>query len=192
MDDVSEVVDLAADEPERLQALEGMFIADAVRYNVKPLDDRFAEHLNVTLRPSYYYGRKHVTCYPGMMRQPGSGPNFIGMPMQVTATVTVPDADPVEGVIFALGGDAGGIRPVRLGGARSATTTTPTASTATTSSAPTRSLPASTPSSSTSSPTNPTRLPRHRQAVRRRRPSRRGARRTADPAGCGTECFDVG
>ena len=107
-EDFSQSVDLAEQEPERLQALKSMFDADAARYNVLPLDDRFAERLDVTLRPSYYYGRKKVTLYPGMVRQPeGSGPKFIGVPMTITAPITVPEGG-AEGVVFALGGDAAG------------------------------------------------------------------------------------
>ncbi|MFD7077891.1 arylsulfatase [Nocardioides sp. NPDC059952] len=107
-DDFSEAVDLADQHPEKVKELQDMFLAEAARYNILPLDDRFAERLDVTLRPSYYYGRKKVTLYAGMVRQPeGSGPKFIGVPMQVTAKITVPDGG-AEGVIFALGGDAGG------------------------------------------------------------------------------------
>jgi len=107
-DDFSQANDLADQELDKLRELQDMFQAAAAKYNVLPLDDRFAERLDVTLRPSYYYGRKTVTFYPGMVRQPeGSGPKFIGVPMQMTARVTVPDGG-AEGVIFALGGDGAG------------------------------------------------------------------------------------
>ena len=44
-------------------------------YNVLPLDDRFAERMDVTLRPSFFTGRNTVTFYPGMVRLPeGSAP----------------------------------------------------------------------------------------------------------------------
>lgn len=107
-DDFSESIDLADQEPAKLKELQDMFLAEAAKYNVLPLDDRFAERLDVTLRPSFYFGRKEVTFYPGMVRQPeGSGPKMVGVPMRVTAPITVPD-DGAEGVIFALGGDAAG------------------------------------------------------------------------------------
>ena len=67
-DDFSQAVDLADQEPTRLKELQDLFLADAAKYNVLPLDDRFAERLDVTLRPSFYYGRKQVTFYPGMVR----------------------------------------------------------------------------------------------------------------------------
>jgi arylsulfatase len=106
-DDFSQAVDVAADEPERLRLLQDLFMADAARHNVMPLDDRFAERLDVTLRPSYFAGRNHITFHTGMIRLPeGSGPKLVSTPVTITAAVEV-DSD-TEGVIFALGGDAGG------------------------------------------------------------------------------------
>src|SRR5262249_20265101 len=105
-DDFSQAVDLAEKEPDRLRELQDLFMADAARYNVFPLDDRFSERLDVTLRPSFFAGRKEVTFYPGMTRLPeGSGPKLVGVPFKLTAPVVVPK-EKSEGVIFALGGDA--------------------------------------------------------------------------------------
>ena len=107
-DDFSQAVDLAADEPERLRELQDMFMADAAKYNVLPLDDRFAERLDVTLRPSYFSGRDHVTFHEGLTRLPeGSGPKLVSVPLTISAKVVIPD-DGAEGVIFAVGGDAAG------------------------------------------------------------------------------------
>ena len=107
-EDYSQGVDLAAKEPQKLRELQDLFMADAAKYNVLPLDDRFAERLDVTLRPSYFYGRKKVTFYPGMTRLPeGSGPKLVGVPFTLTAPVEIPK-NGAEGVIFALGGDAAG------------------------------------------------------------------------------------
>ena len=107
-EDYSQAVDLAAKEPKRLRELQDLFMAEAAKYNVLPLDDRFAERLDVTLRPSYFAGRKKVTFYPGMTRLPeGSGPKLIGVPFTLTAIVDIPK-EGAEGVIFALGGDAAG------------------------------------------------------------------------------------
>jgi len=107
-DDYSQSVDLAKKHPEKLRELQDLFMADAARYNVLPLDDRFAERLDVTLRPSFFAGRNKVTFYEGMTRLPeGSGPKLVGVPVTLTAEVEIPDED-AEGVIFALGGDAAG------------------------------------------------------------------------------------
>lgn len=106
--DFSQAVDLAAKEPARLRMLQDLFMAEAAKYNVMPLDDRFAERLDVTLRPSYFAGRDKVTFYPGLTRLPeGSGPKLVGVPFTLTVPVEIPKGG-AEGVIFALGGDAAG------------------------------------------------------------------------------------
>jgi arylsulfatase len=106
--DFTQAEDLAEKEPARLRQLQDMFMAEAAKYNVLPLDDRFAERLDVTLRPSYFFGRDKVTFYPGMTRLPeGSGPKLIGVPFRMTVPIDVPK-DGAEGVLFALGGDAAG------------------------------------------------------------------------------------
>jgi arylsulfatase A-like enzyme len=108
-DDFSQAVDLAAKEPARLEKLRALFVAEAVKYNVFPIDDRFVERADVTLRPSYFYGRKQVTFYPGMTRLPeGSGPRIIGVPFTLTVPVVIPDGG-AEGVLYALGGDTAGL-----------------------------------------------------------------------------------
>src|SRR5262245_49868170 len=106
--DFSQGVDLAEKEPAKLRELQDLSMASAAKYNVLPLDDRFAERLDVTLRPSFFAGRDSVTFYPGMTRLPeGSGPKLVGVPFTLTAPIEVPK-DKAEGVIFALGGDAAG------------------------------------------------------------------------------------
>src|SRR5262249_29994881 len=107
-DDFSQGVDLAQKEPAKLRELQDLFMADAAKYNVVPLDDRFSERLDVTLRPSFFAHRDTVTFYPGMTRLPeGSGPKLVGVPFTLTAAVEVPEGG-AEGVVFALGGDAAG------------------------------------------------------------------------------------
>jgi len=107
-EDFSQGVDLAQKEPARLRELQDLFMAEAAKYNVLPLDDRFAERLDTTLRPSFFAGRDSVTFYPGMTRLPeGSGPKLVGVPFTMTTPVVIPK-DGAEGVVFALGGDAAG------------------------------------------------------------------------------------
>jgi arylsulfatase len=106
--DFSQAVDLAAKEPAKLRELQDLFMSDAAKYNVLPLDDRFAERLDTTLRPSFFANRDTVTFYPGMTRLPeGSAPKLVGVPFTLTAPVEIPK-DGAEGVIVALGGDAAG------------------------------------------------------------------------------------
>jgi arylsulfatase A-like enzyme len=107
-EDFSQAEDLADQEPEKLRELQDLFMAAAAKYNVFPLDDRFAERLDVTLRPSFFAGRNKITFYEGMTRLPeGSGPKLVSTPVTLTTDVEIFDGG-AEGVIFAVGGDAGG------------------------------------------------------------------------------------
>ncbi|MCA9211378.1 MAG: arylsulfatase, partial [Planctomycetales bacterium] len=106
--DFSEADDLAEQMPEKLRNMQDLFLVEAAKYNVLPLDDRFAERLDVTLRPSYFYGRKHVTFFPGMVRLPeGSGPKFSNVSHKVSVAIEMADLDE-SGVLFCVGGDTGG------------------------------------------------------------------------------------
>lgn len=107
-EDFSEGVDLSAKYPEKLRELQDLFFAEAARYNVLPLDDRFIERADVTLRPSYFYGRKEVTFYPGMMRLPeGSAPKTHNITHTITVNAEIPKGG-AEGVLVCLGGDTAG------------------------------------------------------------------------------------
>jgi hypothetical protein len=89
-EDFSQAVDLARKEPAKLRELQDLFMAEAARYNVLRLDDRFAERLDVTLRPSFFAGRDKVTFYAGLTRLPeGSGPKLVGIPFTMTVTVEI-------------------------------------------------------------------------------------------------------
>jgi arylsulfatase A-like enzyme len=107
-DDFSEGNDLAAQFPEKLRELQDLFFAEAAKNNVLPLDDRAAERWDVTLRPSYFYGRKHVTFYPGMLRLPeGSAPKTHNVTHVITVHAEIPKGG-AEGVLVCLGGDTAG------------------------------------------------------------------------------------
>jgi hypothetical protein len=107
-EDFSQAADLADQQSKKLRELQDLFMADAAKYNVLPLDDRFAERFDVTLRPSFFAGRKQVTFYPGMVRLPeGSAPKTTGVRHTITAAVEIPK-EGAEGVIACLGGDAAG------------------------------------------------------------------------------------
>jgi arylsulfatase A-like enzyme len=107
-DDFSEGNDLAAQFPEKLRELQDLFFAEAAKNNVLPLDDRFAERMDVTQRPSFFYGRKHVTFYSGMLRLPeGSAPKTHNISHLITVNAEIPK-DGAEGVLVCLGGDTAG------------------------------------------------------------------------------------
>ncbi len=107
-EDFSQAVDLAEAEPAKLRELQDLFMADAAKYNVMPIDDRFTERMDVTLRPSFFAGRDTITFYPGMIRLPeGSAPKTVGVHHRVDASVDIPEGG-AQGVIMALGGEAAG------------------------------------------------------------------------------------
>jgi arylsulfatase A-like enzyme len=56
-EDFSEANDLAAANPQKLHDLQDIFWAEAAKYNVLPLNDRFAERGDPSLRPSLIEGR---------------------------------------------------------------------------------------------------------------------------------------
>jgi arylsulfatase A-like enzyme len=106
--DFSQGVDLADQQPEKLRALQDLFMAEAAKHNVFPLDDRFIERADPRLRPSYFYGRDDIVFHPGMIRLPeGSAPKTTNADHTVTAQVTIPDGG-AEGVLICVGGDIGG------------------------------------------------------------------------------------
>ena len=68
-EDFSCATDLSAKHPDKLKEMQEAFMAEAIKYNVLPLDDRAQERFNATLagRPEYMGGRTSLTLYPGMI-----------------------------------------------------------------------------------------------------------------------------
>lgn len=107
-EDFSQSVDLAGKHPELLREMQDRFLLEAAKYGVLPLDDRFVERLDVTLRPGFFTGRRHVTLRPGMGRLPeGSGPKLANIDHTISIRARIPD-DGAEGVLVCLGGDNAG------------------------------------------------------------------------------------
>jgi len=106
-EDFSEAVDLAAREPDKLRELQGIFNEEAAKYQVFPLDDRFAERAVATGRPSLTAGRDTFTYAAGTTRIPeGSAPPIYQRSHSITAKFTNADGD--EGVLVACGGSSAG------------------------------------------------------------------------------------
>ena len=104
-DDWTQAHDLAADQPERLAELQRLFLIEAARYNVLPLDDRRFERFNPELagRPQLIHGKSQLL-YEGMGRlSENSVLNLKNKSHAVTAELEVPDGG-AEGVIVAQGG----------------------------------------------------------------------------------------
>ena len=103
-EDFSEYADLSAKYPEKLRELQEIFWIEAMRYNVLPLDDRFAERADPSLRPSLIEGRSEFTYYPGAVRIPeSSAPNVKNKSHAITAFVDMPK-EGGDGVLVAAGG----------------------------------------------------------------------------------------
>jgi arylsulfatase A-like enzyme len=107
--DWSQARDLASEQPERLHELQRLWLIEAVRYGVLPIDDRAAERLDAgnAGRPTLIQGDSQVL-YGGMSRLSESSVVSIkNKSHSVTAEVEVPE-DGASGVIVAQGGSVGG------------------------------------------------------------------------------------
>jgi hypothetical protein len=104
-DDYSEAKDIAAKFPDRLRDLQDRFWGEAARYNVLPLDDRFIERADPSLRPSLIEGKTHFVYYSGAHRIPeSSSANIKNRSHIITAYIEKPG----DGVLVAAGGTVGG------------------------------------------------------------------------------------
>jgi arylsulfatase len=107
-EDFSQAVDLAAQQQEKLKKLQSVFDQEAKKFNVYPLDDRFAERGMIPDRPSVVKGRTSFRYTPGTTRIPeGSAPPIYQRAHSITARVVIPETG-AEGVILAEGGSSGG------------------------------------------------------------------------------------
>ncbi len=107
--DFSQSRNLAADHPEKLRELQRLWLIEAVKYNVLPLDDRTADRLipEVAGRPTLIRGNSQLL-YSGMGRlSENSVVSIKNKSFSVTAEVDVPEAG-AHGVIIAQGGRFGG------------------------------------------------------------------------------------
>jgi arylsulfatase len=105
-DDFSEANNLARQNPAKLQQLQKLFLAEARKYKVLPLDDRILNRFDVSSRPSLVAGRTHFTYYPGAVGIPeGSAPDLKNKSFSITASVEIPkNNDDAEGILVAQGG----------------------------------------------------------------------------------------
>lgn len=108
--DWSQSKNLAKEMPEKLHELQRLWMIEAVKFNVLPIDDRTAERFNPELagRPDVMAGRTSVR-FDGSTRRllENAAPNIKNKSHSVTAEIEVP-SEGVEGVIVAQGGLSGG------------------------------------------------------------------------------------
>jgi len=107
--DWSQAHDLAAEFPEKLEELQALFMEEARKYNVLPLDDRRLERFDSDLagRPTLSTGTSQLL-FGGMTRlTENSVVNLKNKSHSVTAALEVPE-DGAEGVIVSQGGEFAG------------------------------------------------------------------------------------
>src|SRR6185312_9065981 len=107
--DYSQAHDLAGHQLEMLAKLQRLWLIEATKYNVLPLDDRTSERLAPEMagRPTLIRGDSQLF-FPGMGRlSENSVVSIKNKSFSVTAEVVVPDGG-ADGVIIAQGGRFGG------------------------------------------------------------------------------------
>lgn len=107
--DFSQAHDLSAVHPERLAELQRLWLIEAVKYQVLPMDDRSGDRVDPERagRPTLVHGTSQLF-FPGMGRlSENSVLNIKNKSYAVTAEIDVPDAG-ASGVLIAQGGRFGG------------------------------------------------------------------------------------
>ena len=106
-EDFSEYNDLAATNPAKLKELQALFLAEAGKYNVLPLDNSVLPRA-ITPRPSATAGRTLFTYEGENAGIPvGNAPSILNKDYTITAEVTIPKGG-AEGMIATMGGTFGG------------------------------------------------------------------------------------
>jgi arylsulfatase len=108
--DFSLVNNLATANPAKLKELQGIFMKDASKYRVLPIDDRLIERLVASTagRPDLMEGRTSLTLAPGMdSMSENVFINIKNRSLSITADVEIPKGG-ANGVILAQGGRFGG------------------------------------------------------------------------------------
>lgn len=105
--DFSQNNDLAAKMPDKLREMQELFLVEAAKYNVFPLDNSILERI-LTARPSFTAGR-NVFTYSGVVSglPTGDAPSILNRSYTITADVEVP-AGGGDGMLVTTGGRFGG------------------------------------------------------------------------------------
>jgi hypothetical protein len=115
--DWTQAQDLSKQMPEKLKELQRLWLIEATKYNVLPLDDRGIERANPDLagRPLLIRGNSQILFGAMGRLSENSVLNLKNKSHSVTAEIVVPEAG-AEGVIIAQGGNIGGWRLYAKGG----------------------------------------------------------------------------
>ncbi|MGA9724037.1 MAG: arylsulfatase, partial [Candidatus Binatus sp.] len=102
-DDYSQYNDLAVKMPDKLKEMQALFLTEAAKYQVLPLDNTGFSRL-LTPRPSAVAGRTVFTYKGENTNIPvGNAPSILDRDYTITADVTIPQGG-AEGMIVTLGG----------------------------------------------------------------------------------------
>ncbi|TWT61680.1 arylsulfatase [Rubinisphaera italica] len=106
-EDFSQANDIGSKNPAKLSELKALFQAEAEKYDVLPLDPRFAERMNPALRmsgkpPTSWTYRGNNVWLPEPI-----GPQIFPRPHSITATVEIPESG-AKGVIACAGASLAG------------------------------------------------------------------------------------
>lgn len=106
--DFSQSKNVAKENPEKLEELRKLFVSEASRNQVFPLDDRYIERAAPENRPQHNVGRTEYTYFDGTVRiTEGMAPNMKNRSYSITAEVEVPEGG-AEGILLTQGGWFGG------------------------------------------------------------------------------------
>jgi arylsulfatase len=109
-EDFSLTKNLAGEQPEKLKELQALFMKEAEKYHVLPIDDRTVERVNPAIagRPDLLGDRKSLTLYDGMNGMlENTFMNVKNQSKTITAELEIPKGG-ANGVILAQGGRFGG------------------------------------------------------------------------------------
>ncbi len=102
-EDYSQYNNLAASNPDKLKEMQALFLTEAAKYNVLPLDNSILPRL-VTPRPSATAGRTEFTFSgPNAGIPVANAPSILDKDYTITAEITVPKRG-AEGMIVTMGG----------------------------------------------------------------------------------------
>jgi arylsulfatase len=102
--------DISKENPEKLAEMQALFIEEAQRNSVLPIDDRSLERMDARAvgRPDLFAGRTSITLAEGMTGMlEAAFPNVKNRSIVIDADVEIPDGG-VNGTIIAQGGRFGG------------------------------------------------------------------------------------
>ena len=106
-EDFSESNDLAAKMPDKLREMQELFMVEATKYNVFPMDNSILPRI-IAPRPSATAGRTVFTYAGEMSGLPDSdAPSLLNKSYTITAEVQIPQGG-AEGMLATLGGRFGG------------------------------------------------------------------------------------